>query len=148
MMHAKSAVADGKWGRVGSTNLNISSWMGNYELDVAVEDEGFAQAMAGMYLEHLENTTELFLTKRHRVRLAVDRRKEAGLQKPKTRRRVGRAGAGALRFSSTLGAAMTNSRILGPAEARTTALAGVVLLAPAAVGLFMPRGLSMPFALL
>ena len=40
MMHAKTAVADGRWARVGSTNLNVASWMGNYELDVAVEDEG------------------------------------------------------------------------------------------------------------
>lgn len=38
MMRAKTAVADGMWARVGSTNLNIASWMGNYELDVAIED--------------------------------------------------------------------------------------------------------------
>ena len=40
MVHAKTAVADGLWARVGSTNLNIQSWMGNWELDVAVEDAG------------------------------------------------------------------------------------------------------------
>lgn len=148
MMHSKTAVADGKWGRVGSTNLNISSWMGNYELDVAVEDEGFARTMEEMYLADLEKTTELLLNRRHRVRPAVDRKKEAGRVNPSTGRRVGRAGAGALRFSSTLGAAMTDSRILGPAEARITALAGIVLLALAAVGIFMPRGLSIPFALI
>src|SRR5262249_45426442 len=34
MMHAKTAVADGRWARVGSTNLNIASWLGNCELDV------------------------------------------------------------------------------------------------------------------
>jgi phosphatidylserine/phosphatidylglycerophosphate/cardiolipin synthase-like enzyme len=44
MMHAKTAVADGRWGRVGSTNLNIASWMGNWELDVAVEHEGLRNA--------------------------------------------------------------------------------------------------------
>jgi cardiolipin synthase A/B len=148
MMHAKTAVADGKWGRVGSTNLNISSWMGNYELDVAVEDEGFSQSMAEMYLEDLENTTEVFLTKRHQVQLAVNRRKELRRLRPKPKKRVGRAGAGALRFSTTLGAAITNSRILGPAEARITALAGVLLLALAVVGIMMPRGLSIPLALL
>ena len=31
MLHAKTAVADGHWARVGSTNLNISSWFGNCE---------------------------------------------------------------------------------------------------------------------
>ena len=41
MVHAKTAVADGKWARVGSSNLNIQSWLGNWELDVAIEDERF-----------------------------------------------------------------------------------------------------------
>ena len=45
MLHAKTAVADGRWARVGSTNLNLQSWMGNWELDVAIEDEGFAGQM-------------------------------------------------------------------------------------------------------
>ena len=49
MLHAKTAVADGFWARVGSTNLNIASWMGNYELDVAIEDRHFAEAMATQY---------------------------------------------------------------------------------------------------
>ena len=39
MIHAKTAVADGRWARVGSTNLNVASWIGNRELDVVVEDE-------------------------------------------------------------------------------------------------------------
>ena len=38
MMHAKTAVADSRWGRIGSTNLNLNSWVGNWELDVAIED--------------------------------------------------------------------------------------------------------------
>ena len=43
MLHAKTAVADGFWARIGSTNLNIASWMGNYELDVAVENRRFGE---------------------------------------------------------------------------------------------------------
>jgi cardiolipin synthase len=58
-MHAKTAVADGRWARVGSTNLNLVSWIGNYELDIAVEDEGFAGAMEEMYLEDLTGATEI-----------------------------------------------------------------------------------------
>jgi cardiolipin synthase A/B len=41
MLHAKTAVADGRWGRVGSTNLNIASWLSNCELDAMVENEPF-----------------------------------------------------------------------------------------------------------
>ena len=40
MLHAKTAVADARWARVGSTNLNLASWIGNRELDVVIEDEG------------------------------------------------------------------------------------------------------------
>ena len=49
MLHAKTAVTDGKWARVGSTNLNLASWLGNRELDVIVEDQPFARRMEEMY---------------------------------------------------------------------------------------------------
>jgi len=45
MLHAKTIVADGRWTRVGSSNLNPSSLLGNWELDVLVEDPGLAEAM-------------------------------------------------------------------------------------------------------
>src|SRR4029079_1954841 len=32
MLHAKTAVADDRWSRVGSTNLNMASWLTNFEL--------------------------------------------------------------------------------------------------------------------
>jgi len=49
MIHAKTAVADGRWARVGSTNANITSWFGNWELDVAIEDEKFGAEMQAMF---------------------------------------------------------------------------------------------------
>jgi cardiolipin synthase len=45
MLHAKTIVADGRWTRVGSSNLNPSSLLGNWELDVLIEDPGLADAM-------------------------------------------------------------------------------------------------------
>jgi cardiolipin synthase len=45
MLHAKTIVADGRWSRVGSSNLNPSSLLGNWELDVLVEDSTLAEAM-------------------------------------------------------------------------------------------------------
>jgi cardiolipin synthase len=45
MLHAKTIVADGRWSRVGSSNLNPSSLLGNWELDVLIEDSGLADAM-------------------------------------------------------------------------------------------------------
>jgi cardiolipin synthase len=66
MLHAKTAVADGRWARVGSSNLNIASWIGNYELDCVVENEAFAAEMEDLYLEDLENATEIVLEPRRR----------------------------------------------------------------------------------
>jgi cardiolipin synthase A/B len=45
MLHAKTSVADGRWVRIGSSNLNPSSLLGNYELDVLIEDPELVDAM-------------------------------------------------------------------------------------------------------
>jgi cardiolipin synthase len=68
MLHAKTAVADGRWARVGSTNLNIASWFGNCEMDVVVEEEPFAQSLEAMYLADLENASEIVLDAGRKVR--------------------------------------------------------------------------------
>ncbi|MBP1714816.1 MAG: cardiolipin synthetase [Deltaproteobacteria bacterium] len=146
MIHAKTAVADGRWARVGSTNLNISSWMGNYELDAAMEDRSIAQSMEEMYQEDLQNSTEILLRKGNRVQLAVKRKNRLRRMKQNARGSVGRAGAGAIRIGNTLGAAITNHRVLGPAEARITGIGGFLLLLLALIGVFLPRGLSIPLA--
>ena len=60
MMHAKTAVADGRWARIGSTNLNLNSWIGNWEMDVAIEDEPAARACSNaQYEEDLARSTEI-----------------------------------------------------------------------------------------
>ena len=38
MLHAKTFVADGRLARIGSTNLNYASLLGNWELDVLIDD--------------------------------------------------------------------------------------------------------------
>src|SRR6185437_16546962 len=59
MLHAKTAVADGSWARIGSSNLNLASWVGNWELDVAIEDADFAGQMEAMFRDDLANATEI-----------------------------------------------------------------------------------------
>ncbi|GGK25450.1 phospholipase D-like domain-containing protein [Salinarimonas ramus] len=61
MLHAKTAVFDGRLSRVGSTNLNPASWFGNYELDVVVDDPGFGAAMEAMFAQDLAGATEIVL---------------------------------------------------------------------------------------
>ena len=45
MLHAKTMVVDGRFGRIGSSNLNMASLFTNWELDAVVEDEAFGAAM-------------------------------------------------------------------------------------------------------
>ena len=45
-----------------------ASWLGNYELDVEIEDERFALKMEEIYLEDLENATEIVLDAAKNVR--------------------------------------------------------------------------------
>ncbi len=152
MLHAKTAVADGRWSRVGSTNLNLASWMSNYELDVTVEDAAFAQAMEAQYERDLTHATEVVLTRRNRVRRADTLPGEPEIPAAHARRAVsgsaGRAVAGAASVGSALGAALTNRRPLGPAEAGLLATMAIVTLGIATVAFFAPRVLAWPVAAL
>ena len=145
MMHAKTAVADRRWARVGSTNLNLVSWIGNYELDIAVEDEGFAEAMEEMYLEDLTRTTEIVLSE-HKVRPVQKRPRWSRSQKKIGTGSVSRAGVGAIRIGSAVGAAITNRRVLGPAEAKIMLFVSITLLVLSAVAVIWPRLISLPAA--
>ena len=63
MLHAKSVVVDGRWVRIGSTNLNLSSLIANYELDVLIEDEEFAQQMEAQFRRDLDHSVEVRYTR-------------------------------------------------------------------------------------
>ena len=145
MLHAKTAVADGRWARVGSTNLNIASWMGNRELDVMVEDERFAGRLADLYLEDLNRATEVVLDERRRVRAPG-----APPRPPHAPRHGGSSGgramAGAIRIGSTVSAAVMNRRVLEPVEGRIALLAGTGLVLLATVAALFPRVLAYPLA--
>ncbi|WP_243041130.1 phospholipase D-like domain-containing protein [Dyella sedimenti] len=148
MLHAKTAVADGLWARVGSSNLNIASWLGNREIDVAVEDAGFAAALAAQYEQDLTNATEIVLAPRRWRRHADQVRSSAG--QPSRQRHVGgssgRTAAGALRIANTVGAALTDRRVLGDSSP-TPLLGGALLLALlAVVAVLWPAVLGWPLS--
>lgn len=153
MLHAKTAVVDGRWSRVGSTNLNLSSFLGNYELDVVIDDSGVAAAMRAMYLADLENATEIVLS-HNRVLDAGpphDRaraRRERAVRPRGLVRHKSSAAASAMRVANTVGAAMTDRRLLGPAEGGVLLTSGLVLAAFAVVAVLWPRWLTLPLAAL
>ena len=144
MMHAKTAVADGRWARVGSSNLNPQSWFGNWELDAVVEDETFARAMERMYLADLSQSTEIVLTHRSAVVGAAP----AGRDRARRPGSAGRAAAGAVSIGSAVGAAVTGRRVLGPAEARLMAASSALLALVGIIGIIWPRAIALPIAVL
>jgi len=145
MLHAKTAVADRRWARIGSTNLNISSWLHNYELDVAVESAECAGAVADMYEEDLQRATEIVLRRRHWMRARPLTRRRQRVKRARAGS-AGRAAAGALSIGSAVGAVLTNRRPLGGAEANLLLYSGLILLGIAAVALLWPRLFAVPVA--
>ena len=138
MLHAKTAVADGRWARVGSTNLNISSWFGNCELDAVVEDELFARRMEEMYLQDLTNATEVVLNAKKKVRAPGEPPHPHAVIKGGSGS-ANRAVAGAVRIGHVVGAAFANRRVLDPIEARLMLWAGAAFFILAGLFAFFPR---------
>jgi cardiolipin synthase len=163
MLHAKTAVADRRWSRIGSTNLNLASFLGNYELDVAIEDEGVAGEMADMYLRDLDNATEIELERDRVVSIASSGSPAArgpdsgrenvagggvGMGSRASRRGSGRAAAGAIRVANVVGAAVTNHRMLGAAEGKTLLFSGLALVVVAGLATIWPRVIAIPVTVL
>jgi cardiolipin synthase len=117
MIHAKTHVADGTLARVGSTNLNFSGLLANWEADLLSEDPAFGAQMEEMFEEDLKHAREVTLGRSPGVR----RRPKAVPDRPvdederRDRRRSGRGSLpGPLRGSSG-GATATASRLGGEA---------------------------------
>jgi len=147
MLHAKTAVADGRWARVGSSNLNLASFISNYEIDVAIEHDGLAREMEAMYLADLENATEIVVDPKRRV---VPERTPAESSEEST---VGPRGAsgravGAVRFAHAVGNVIIRSRLVGFAQSSLMVVFGALLLALTAVSVLWPRVVASPLAVL
>jgi cardiolipin synthase len=149
MLHAKTAVADGRWARVGSSNLNIASWLSNREIDVAIEDAGFATKLAAQYEADLENATEILLRGR-RFRSGNERMRSRSPRPPRPRHTGGsssRAAAGALRIANTVGAAITQHRVLGDTETGPLLAGAATAIVLTVVAVLWPAVIAWPLAL-
>jgi cardiolipin synthase len=61
LMHAKTAVVDGRWASIGSTNLDWRSIVHNYEADLVVYDAAFGAAMERRFRADMEAAEEVRL---------------------------------------------------------------------------------------
>ena len=98
MLHAKTMVVDGRWSRIGSTNLNFSSLLANYELDVLVDDAELGQAMEAQFRRDLDRSVEIGLgepkgrrSRRKLAKVSPDAGVAAGRHRPSLRERRRRA---------------------------------------------------------
>src|SRR5206468_6690371 len=69
MLHAKTLLADHEWARVGSSNLNVSSLLGNYELDLVAEHDGLTTTLATQFLHDMGQSREIVLMAHRRLPL-------------------------------------------------------------------------------
>jgi cardiolipin synthase len=76
LLHAKTAVVDGVWSTVGSTNLDWRSFLHNQELNAVVLGDEFGQRMRAAFDRDLAASTPITLDQ-WRDRSPVDRAKEA-----------------------------------------------------------------------
>src|SRR5262249_44098540 len=101
--------------------------------------------MEQMFLQDLQNATEIVLTAKRKV-FTPRRHRARRLRAKLDTFSSGRTAAGAVRFGNAVSAAISNRRILSPAEARMMFSAGLLLLAFAVVAIFWPRWVSVPLA--
>src|SRR5947209_18598026 len=66
MIHARTMLVDRRWARVGSSNLNVSSLLTNYEIDIAAECEALTGELANQFRRDLASSHEIVLQARRR----------------------------------------------------------------------------------
>jgi cardiolipin synthase len=75
VLHAKTAVIDGNWSTVGSTNIDMRSFMHNSELNVVVLGDDFGHSMESAFAEDERDSNEITVQAWHHRPLA-DRMRE------------------------------------------------------------------------
>jgi len=167
MIHAKTAVADGVWSRVGSSNQNLASLLGNWELDVAVTDRHFAAEMEALFETDLASSVEIkLLSSRvsrspYRDRRSAERvlvedphdehkpgRKKAREARARSYRgtELGRLMGRLARAGSVLVRALIGERLIGAEDIGWILIVAMLLFLVSAVGFLYPSWLAWPIA--
>ncbi len=163
MIHAKTAVADGVWSRIGSSNLNAASLLGNWEIDIGVLDRRLARQLEGLFLADLASSIEIVLPANRKPALATEHPAREPEQRPieppepllerleHWRHSPDRGGwriSDLVRAGSTLGDAIAGRRLL-EREARTVlGTAAGILMGLALLFALFPKTVAWTFAAL
>ncbi|MEM7415025.1 MAG: phospholipase D-like domain-containing protein [Gemmatimonadota bacterium] len=164
MIHAKTAVVDGMWSRVGSSNLNAASLIGNWELDVGVLDADLGQQMEGLFLADLASSVEIVLPGGpaiggRAVSTAVGMSTEPLEPEPQIAARIERyrtlgPGPGRLTMASivrageALGEALAGNRTLGREDRTVLGSLSIVVLGFAGLSALFPTAVGIVVAVI
>ncbi len=61
ILHAKTAVIDGIWSTIGSSNIDRRSFMKNLEMNAVILDQGFGGKMEKVFMKDLKKSREITL---------------------------------------------------------------------------------------
>lgn len=157
MIHAKTSVTDGIWCRVGSSNLNAASLLGNWEIDVGILDQDMARQLEGLFLADLASSVEIILpggaggTRAWDWTVAEPAPRKASLEPGRTLQerlealRSRSAGATGWRISdvvragSVLGEAIAGHRTLGREDRTVLGTVSALVLVAAVLMVVFPR---------
>jgi cardiolipin synthase len=62
MLHAKTAVIDGVWSTVGSSNLDRFTLVRNLEINAVITDRGFGEEMKRIFMSDMKSCDEMMLS--------------------------------------------------------------------------------------
>jgi cardiolipin synthase len=139
MLHAKTMVVDRRWARVGSSNLNYSSLLANYELDILVESDTLCDELAAQFERDLVNSREVVLHQRRYLRTGVGQRVADAERLPRPPRS---------RYERQVQAAVTLRRVAGGLRRRLAASAAATFTVLGVLALFFPRTTSVMLAVI
>jgi cardiolipin synthase len=140
MLHAKTMLADRHWARIGSSNLNMSSLLTNYEIDVLVDCDQLTQVLAAQFRHDLAHAREIVLRPRPYSRrpalVGTPAVPEAG--PPPAHKRSG--------YEVGTAAVVALSRVAGGVRRVLAGAAALTLLVIGALLLLIPRVMSVILA--
>ena len=139
MLHAKTMVADGRWARIGTSNLNASSLLGNFEIDVLIEDEGFARDMEAQFRRDTEQSLEVHqrpyrAPKRLQPVLPVGLARQVPVPQHRRRRRARRELRGRAAVAARTLISGARRSVYAPASVALIVLGLLFLILPGAMG--------------
>ena len=148
MLHAKTALIDGQWARVGSTNLNLSSWYINRELDISIEDPYTVYQLERCFINDLNQATEVILDEQHHTQLQQKRAKRFQGYQARHKNQMKGMMRQVMQLSHAFDTHLSGTRLVAPSEAWAYLTIGIGILLFTLAIWFIPQIIVYPLLIL